>query len=108
MNMKTVKNITIPEGNVKKIVDSNGDIIWASYDEFPYRRLEYVTTNKDAAIDTGITAGTYSVFYLKIMPTNIGTQQRVLCNYNSSATQTRKYPLIINAGGSIQNTIGNN
>jgi hypothetical protein len=40
--MADVKTITIPEGSVKKIQDSNGNILWGSYDAFPYRRLEYI------------------------------------------------------------------
>jgi hypothetical protein len=43
--MKNVKAITIPEGTVKKIENANGDIIWGSYDAFPYRRLEYIHFN---------------------------------------------------------------
>ena len=42
MDMKDVKSITIPEGSVKKIEDSNGNIIWGSQDAYPYRRLEYI------------------------------------------------------------------
>ena len=45
MNMKDVKAITIPEGTVKKIEDSNGNIIWGSQSAFPYRRLEYIHFN---------------------------------------------------------------
>ena len=42
MALNDVKEITIPEGSVKKILDSNGNIIWGSESAFPYRRLEYV------------------------------------------------------------------
>lgn len=42
MALNDVKEITIPEGSVKKITDSNGNIIWGSESAFPYRRLEYV------------------------------------------------------------------
>lgn len=42
MDMKNVKSISIPEGAVKKIEDSNGNILWGSQDAFPYRRLEYI------------------------------------------------------------------
>ena len=44
--MKDVKAITIPQGTVKKIEDSNGNIIWGSQADFPYRRLEYIQGNK--------------------------------------------------------------
>lgn len=109
MDMTTVKNITIPEGSVKKIEDSNGNIIWASYDEFPYRRLEYVTTNNDAAIDTGITAATNQTFYTKFRPTALtsGQQHRIIANYTPGATLVRKYPLMVFGGsGNIQNVLG--
>ena len=42
MDLKNVKAITIPQGSVKKIEDSNGNILWGSQDAFPYRRLEYI------------------------------------------------------------------
>lgn len=42
MALNDVKEITIPEGSVKKIEDSNGNIIWGSQSAFPYRRLEYI------------------------------------------------------------------
>lgn len=42
MEMKDVKAITIPEGQVKKITDSNGNVIWGNPSDFPYRRLEYI------------------------------------------------------------------
>lgn len=59
MEMKNVKAITIPEGAVKKIENSNGDIIWGSQDAFPYRRLEYIHTNgTDNYIATGCTTNT--------------------------------------------------
>ena len=43
MEMKNVKSITIPEGSVKQITDSNGKIIWGSQAAFPYRRLDSIT-----------------------------------------------------------------
>ena len=42
MALNDVTEITIPEGSVKKIEDSNGDIIWGSQSAYPYRRLEYL------------------------------------------------------------------
>lgn len=46
---------------VKKITNANGDIIWGSYEEFPYRRLEYiqgdgknyVVTNANVTLTSG-------------------------------------------------------
>lgn len=42
VNMSNVKAITHNNKQVSKIEDSNGNIIWGSYDAFPYRRLEYI------------------------------------------------------------------
>lgn len=66
MNMKDVKAITIPEGTVKKIEDANGNIIWGSYDAFPYRRLEYVHFNANDYINTGFTPWNDAGYYLDI------------------------------------------
>lgn len=112
MDMTTVKSITIPEGSVKKIENSNGDIIWASYDEFPYRQLEYVETD-GAGIDTGIKASTTSslTFYTRFMPYEAepNGQYRVISNYTSTASLKRKYAVVIHgAGPYIKNVIGSN
>ena len=64
-NMKDVKEITIPQGSVKKIEDSNGNTIWGSQSAFPYRRLEYITSNGTQALDTGVKCGRNS--YMKIV-----------------------------------------
>jgi hypothetical protein len=53
MPINDYKEIKIPEGSVKKIEDSNGNIIWGSQSAFPYRRLEYLDM-KNAWIDTGL------------------------------------------------------
>ena len=55
MNMKDVKAITIPEGSVNKIEDSNGNIIWGSQSAFPYRRLQYIKFSGAEYIDTNKT-----------------------------------------------------
>lgn len=41
INFGQVKDITIPEGSVLKITDSNGTILWQKSSN-PYRRLEYI------------------------------------------------------------------
>ncbi len=77
MNMKDVKEITIPEGSVKQIQDSNGNIIWGSQAAFPYRRLEYLHFNgTDNFIYSGVgnkngyyfTSNKDDKFTLKDMP----------------------------------------
>ena len=66
MNMKNVKAMSIPDGTVKKIEDANGNIIWGSYDAFPYRRLEYVHFNGNDYISTSFTPWDNFGFYLDI------------------------------------------
>ncbi len=65
MNMKDVKAITIPQGTVKKIENSNGDIIWGSQSAFPYRRLEYVKFSgvNEWAQTIGINSPTATRYY---------------------------------------------
>lgn len=55
MALNDVKEITIPEGPVKQIQDSNGNIIWGSQSAFPYRRLEYIHFNGAEYINTNKT-----------------------------------------------------
>lgn len=64
MNMKDVKAITIPQGTVKKIENSNGDIIWGSPDAFPYRRLEYIHFNGAEYIETNLKPTQNTFHYL--------------------------------------------
>lgn len=52
MNLKDVKKITIPEGDVKKIEDSSGNVLWADNNTFPYRRLEYVDIPSNAYVNS--------------------------------------------------------
>ena len=69
MSFSQVKTITIPEGSVKKITDSNGNIIWRNQSAFPYRRLEYIKFSGAEYIDTNakLPAGTsYKRFDLAI------------------------------------------
>ena len=51
MALNDVKEITIPEGSVKKIQDSNNNIIWGSESAFPYRILEYIDIPADAYLN---------------------------------------------------------
>lgn len=51
MALNDVKEITIPEGSVKKIEDSNGNIIWGSASAFPYRLLEYIDIPANAYLN---------------------------------------------------------
>ena len=114
ITMKNVKAINIPVSGVSKSVstikDSNNNIIWGSYDEFPYRRLEYVICDGTAACNSGIVASTttgnsVTLFKLKIKTgSDVTTQQRVIANFTSGATYTRMYAFLVNT--KLQNTIG--
>lgn len=72
MALNDIKEITIPEGNVKMIQNVNGDIIWGSQSAFPYRRLEYLNFTGNQYIDTGhyMLAGTYRA-YISVESTSI-------------------------------------
>lgn len=59
MALNDIKEITVPVNGtdkaVKKIEDSNGNIIWGSQTAFPYRRLEYIHFNGAEYINTNKT-----------------------------------------------------
>ena len=42
IDFSQVKTITIPEGSVTKITDSNGNILWADDTKYPYRQLKWI------------------------------------------------------------------
>ena len=89
MNLKDVKEITIPDGTVKKIEDSNGNIIWGSQDAYPYRRLEYIHTSGAEYITTPF--GTKSGYwrYVDFAPTDISSNDiRPLFVNDSSVSGT--------------------
>lgn len=48
INFSQVTNITIPEGSVLKITDSNGTILWQKSSN-PYRRLQYIESTDNSA-----------------------------------------------------------
>ena len=52
IDFSKVKTITIPEGSVKKIIDSTGAVLWGSETAFPYRRLEYIKFSGAEYINT--------------------------------------------------------
>lgn len=51
---------------VKKIEDSNGNIIWGSQSAFPYRRLEYIHFNGNDYINTAYTPWNNFGFYIDV------------------------------------------
>ena len=100
MDLKNVKAITIPQGSVKKIEDSNGKIIWGSQDAFPYRRLEYIHFNgTNNYMNTTIkpVGGRNYAVYLKADSTQ-KSNARILGSYdNSVADAGRRVYLITDA-----------
>ncbi len=73
MDLNTVKAITIPEGSVKKITDSNGNTLWGDPTAFPYRRLQYIESTGTQAIDTGVACARNSYLKLYVEDTSNGT-----------------------------------
>ena len=74
IDFSQVKTITIPEGSVNKITDSNGVILWANEDAFPYRRLEYIKFSGAEYVNTllSIPGNTsYKRFDIKVNLQNI-------------------------------------
>lgn len=82
MNMQNVKSITIPEGNVKKIEDSNGNVIWT---RGLYRRLQYINFSGSEYVLTQNkpTAGKY--YYLNYSLNSI-VNDRFIFATNGDAT----------------------
>lgn len=67
MDLTQIKSITIPEGSVSKITDSQGNIMWVSADstEYPYERLEYLEgTGIRYGFDSGASPALNSYMYM--------------------------------------------
>lgn len=62
MALNDVKEITIPEGSVKKIENASGKIIWGSQSAFPYRRLEYIEGDGVNYVETNTTPNRNAVY----------------------------------------------
>lgn len=77
MALNDVKEITIPEGSVKQIQDSNNNIIWGSESAFPYRILEYIDIPADAYLNLNSQGNSNIGLKLDINfnPTGQSTQQ---------------------------------
>ena len=100
VNMKDIKAISIPAGTVKKIEDSNGNIIWGSQDAFPYRRLEYIHFNgTDNYIDPAI--GNKSGYFRRLdfdLERN-NVRQSTFCLYDGTSSFIRYYLMDIQPFG---------
>lgn len=71
MQFNNIKNITIPEGNVVKIIDSRNQIIWNKPDEFKYQRLSHIYLDGNSYFDTGLSSkyliDTYNRFDIQLI-----------------------------------------
>ena len=111
VNMKNVKAITHNNKQVSKIEDSNGNIIWGSYDAFPYRRLEYIHFN---GTDNYIDSGLYPLYpknkavWIKVDSDITTTSARILGSYNGNSTDAaRRYYLVVNRSSGFGAAYGN-
>ena len=105
--MKDVKAITIPEGTVKKIEDANGNIIWGSYDAFPYRRLEYIHFNGAEYILTEKPANNY--YYLQFSLDSIVNDKFIFgTNGDTTSAGTMRITNRTSSGGYMQTRYGRN
>lgn len=91
--MKDVKAITIPEGTVKKIEDANGNIIWGSQADFPYRRLEYIHFSGGEYLTLGTYKPQKSYHYFDVkIPTNTSNWKFILgCAHTMSGSLYRLF-----------------
>lgn len=94
----TINSIKLVKAvGVKKITNSNGDIIWGSYEEFPYRRLEYIHFNGAEYIND--TYNPYPGMKLALtFKADIAGEMYTGTNRVSSGT----------GGGTTNNTLGSN
>lgn len=54
MNFAGVSALRIPEGDVVKITDANGTVLWEKQSEEEYTFPEYLAFNADMVFDTGV------------------------------------------------------
>ena len=101
--MKNVKAISIPEGSVKKIEDSNGNTLWGSQDAFPYRRLEYIHFNEAEYIDSGIIPAVSKTYAIKaLFETGTKAWNRLFGAYDGNLNNAaRRFNI---SGSNSQNT----
>lgn len=92
MALNDVKEITIPEGSVKKIENSNGKIIWGSQSAFPYRRLEYIHFNGAEYIEENFTLSTKNRRMIIEWDTEALTEGNILLGtyHSASANASRR------------------
>ena len=110
MALNDVKEITVPVNGtdkaVRKIEDSNGNIIWGSASAFPYRVLEYIDIPAAAYIDTNSQGNSRTGLKLEIDFNPDGESSEIAGNlfgaiYYNGSTYYR-YHLSPNSTGLLQ------
>ena len=106
MALNDVKEITIPEGSVKKIQDSNNNIIWGSESAFPYRILEYIDIPADAYLNLN-SQGNINIglkLDINFNPTDQSTQQsgNIFGSIYYDGSKYYRYHITITNSGLVQ------
>lgn len=68
INFANVTNITIPEGNVMKITDSSGIILWQKKSGGDYTFIDSITVPSQATLDTGVGCQSSDYLYIDFAP----------------------------------------
>lgn len=68
INFENVTNITIPEGNVMKITDSSGIILWQKKSGGDYTFIDSITVPSRATLNTGVGCKSSDYLYIDFAP----------------------------------------
>ena len=68
INFANVTSITIPEGNVTKVTDSSGIILWQKKSGGDYTFIDSITVPSKATLDTGVGCKSSDYLYIDFAP----------------------------------------
>lgn len=68
INFSNVTSITIPEGNVTKISDSTGVVLWKKKTGSEYTFIDSITVPSKAVLDTGVGCKSFDYLYIDFAP----------------------------------------
>lgn len=68
INFSNVTSITIPEGNVTKISDSTGVVLWKKKSGGEYTFIDSITVPSKAVLDTGVGCKSSDYLYIDFAP----------------------------------------
>lgn len=96
MPINDYKELTVPVSGtnkaVKMIQDSNGNIIWGSQSAFPYRLLEYISSDGTGQyIDTNYKPLSGDVIEIKMLYNVVSTEQESGMSYNVGGNPSRAF-----------------